>query len=252
MGDPVTQNATLPTQQPLPDNVAQAAASAGLGALVKVYTPKRRNWALLIFNIIVGLVCAIFLLGLWLLWMVYRTPNLSRSLAARRLYLFEQGFIVLDKPDNPQAFRFDAIDTVFQQIVSRRTYGIEVARTYVYTVTARDGRVTKVTQFWSDIAELGSHINTSVSNALLPGTITAIERGQSVQFGDMTLNATGIAGRRKSVTWKEVSDVRIANGYVSVKVAGKFWSLSTVAAAKLPNLPLFLALAGRLKAAGGN
>jgi hypothetical protein len=252
MGDPVTQNSTLPTQQPLPENVAQVAASAGLGALVKVYTPKRRNWAAIIFAIIIGLALTIILLGFWLLWTIYRTPNLSRSLAARRLYLFEQGFIVLDRPDSPQVFRFDAVDTVFQHIVSRRTYGVEVGKTYLYTVNARDGRVVKLTQFWDGIAELGPQINSTVSSLLLPDTMAAIQRGQSVQFGDMTLNASGIAGRRKSVTWKEVSDVRIANGYISVKVAGKFWSLSTVAAAKLPNLPLFLTLAGRLKAAGGN
>jgi hypothetical protein len=248
----VTQNATLPTQQPLPDNVAQVAAAAGLGALVKVYVPKRRNWLAIIIGFILGVATIVILVGIFFLWMLFRTPNLSRSQAARRLYLFEQGFIILDKPNNPQAFRWDAIDTVFQQIVSRRSYGVEVARTYIYTITARDGRVAKVTQFWSEIAELGSHINTSVSDALLPGTIAAIERGQSVLFGDMTINASGIAGRRKSVTWKEVGDVRIANGYVSVKVAGKFLSLSTVAAAKLPNLPLFLTLAGRLKAAAGN
>ena len=36
------------------------------------------------------------------------------------------------------------------------------------------------------------------------------------------------------------------NGYVSVNIAGKFLSLSTTEAAKLPNLPLFFALTDRL------
>jgi len=239
---------TLSPSQPLPTPVAQAAASAGLGALQREYQPKRMNWFLLAFLFLIGLLCTVIVFGFYILWQAFRTPNLSRSQAARRVYLFEQGFIVLDRPDAPQVFRFDGIDTVFQKIVSNRTYGIETARQYLYTITARDGRQVKLTQFWGGIAELGPYLNNRVSSALLPTTLGAIERGQAVQFGDITINASGISGRRKSVTWPEVRQVRIANGYVSVDIAGKFLSLSTTAAANLPNLPLFLELTDRLRA----
>jgi hypothetical protein len=242
----VPQDATVPPNQAVPANVAAVAAAAGLGALQRVHVPRRRSWLLIIANIIIGLLTAVFLIGLWLLWVISRTPNLSRSQAARRLYLYEQGFIVLDRPDDPQAYRWDAIDTVFQKIVSQRTYGIETAKNYLYTVTRRDGRTVKLTQFWAGIAELGPHINERVSAALLPGTLAAIGRGQGVQFGDITLNGAGIAGRRKSVSWPEVRAVRLNNGYVSVDVAGKFLSLSTTAAANIPNLPLFFELTERL------
>ncbi len=66
----------------------------------------------------------------------------------------------------------------------------------------------------------------------------------------MTLTAGGISGKRGSVSWSEVSGVRIAAGYVSVNVRGKFLSLSTTAAANLPNLPLFMTLTDRLRRAG--
>jgi hypothetical protein len=183
--------------------------------------------------------------------MFFRTPNLSRTQAARRLYLYEQGFVLLDKPDAPQVYRWDAIDTVFQKIVSQRTYGVETTKNYLYTITARDGRTVKLTQFWAGIAQLGPHINDCVSTALLPGTVAAIERGQGVQFGDMTLNQWGIAGKRKSVGWGEVKKVRIYNGYVSVDIAGKFFSLSTTMAANIPNLPLFFTLTDRLRKGAG-
>jgi hypothetical protein len=232
---------------PVPDKVAQLAASAGLGALQRVYLPKHRSWALLIVNVVIGLATVIILVGLWLLWIVLRTPNFSRSQAARRVYLYEHGIIVADRPDDPQVYRWDQIDTVFQKIVSTRTYGIETARRYEYTVTRRDGRTEKLTQFFDGIAELGPHINQCVSTALLPGTLAAIEQGQGVRFGDMTLNAGGIAGRRRSVSWSEVSQVQIYNGYVRVGVAGRFFSLSTTAAADIPNLPLFLGLTDRLR-----
>jgi hypothetical protein len=193
------------------------------------------------------LATTVILVGFWLLWMIFRTPNLSRSQNARRVYLYEQGFVIADRPDDPQVYRWDAIDTVFQKIISQRTYGFETAKSYLYTVTRRDGRSVKLTQFWAGIAELGPHVNECVSEALLPGTLAALDRGQGVQFGDMTLNGAGIAGRRKSVTWPEVRQVRIDSGYVSVDVAGKFLALSTTAAANIPNLPLFFVVTERLR-----
>ena len=243
----MTTNSTLTAGQPVPADVAQAATNAGLGTLVRVYTPKRRNWLVIVLGFVIGLATTICLVGFFILWAMFRTPNLSRAMAARRLYLYQYGFILADRPDSPQVYRWDDVQTVFQKIVSNRSYGVETSRTYTYTITARDGRTAKVTQFWDDIAQLGALINHNVSVALLPVTLTAIERGQSVQFGDMMVNATGIAGRRKSVTWPEVRNVRVTNGYVSVDVAGKFFSLSTTAAAKLPNLPLFLELTERLR-----
>ena len=103
-----------------------------------------------------------------------------------------------------------------------------------------------MTLFWDGGAQLGAHINERVSAALLPGAVAAIDRGQGIRFGDMTLTAGGIAGKRQSVTWTQVSGVQIVNGFVRVRVQSKTMSLSSTAAANLPNLPLFLTLANRL------
>jgi hypothetical protein len=244
----VTRDATLMPDRAVPANVAQTAATAGLGPLVRVFVPKRLNWFLLVFGLLIGLATAIILVGFVLLWlMVFRSPNLNPAMNRRRLFLYEHGFVLVEKPDQPQAFRWDGVNAVFQKIVSQRQYGVETARTYLYTVVGRDGRTVKLTQFWKDIAQLGPHINNSVSSALLPGTVAAIEHGQGVQFGDMTVSASGIAGRRKSATWREISQVQIYNGYVRISIAGRFFALSTTAASNIPNLPLFLALTDRLR-----
>jgi hypothetical protein len=65
----------------------------------------------------------------------------------------------------------------------------------------------------------------------------------------MTLAAGGIAGKRKSAAWREISQVQIHNGYVRIGIAGKFFALSTTAASNIPNLPLFLTLTDRLRQA---
>jgi hypothetical protein len=45
------------------------------------------------------------------------------------------------------------------------------------------------------------------------------------------------------VPWSEISRVAVRNGQVSLVRAGKFRSLSSIPASKIPNLPLFLHLA---------
>src|SRR6266516_666776 len=134
MGDPVPQDSPLTPSQPVPANVAQVAVASGLGTFERVYVPKRRSWALIIVNLFLALLTLFVLVGFWLLWVLFRTPNMSRSQAARRVYLYERGFIVADRPEDPQVYRFEDIDTVFQKIVSQRTYGFETARSYLYTI----------------------------------------------------------------------------------------------------------------------
>lgn len=231
----------------VPGAVERAAGSAGLGPLRRAFVPRRLNWAAVVVLLVFGLAMVVVLVGFIMLWAVFRTPNLSRSVAARRLYLYEQGFVLVERPDDPQVFRWDGIDAVFQKIVIRGVFGFETARNYLYTVVRRDGRTAKLTDLWTDIKDLGPHINLAVSAALLPMATTAIERGQGVRFGDMTLTADRIAGKHRSVRWSEVSKVTIVNGYVRVNVAGRFLPLSATAGAKIPNLPLFLTLTERLR-----
>jgi hypothetical protein len=236
--------------QAAPAEIARVATAARLGRLLHVYQPKRQNWFLIAFMFLVGLATAIVLVGLWILWMIFRTPNLSKSVGARRIYLYEQGFVLVERPEDPQVYRWDAIDTVFQKIVSQSYNGVPTGTKYFYTINRRDGATAEVTLFWEGCAQFGAHVNESVSAALLPRAVAAIERGQGIQFGDMTLTRDGIAGKRQSVTWAQVSGIQVANGFVRVKVQGKTLSLSTTAASDLPNLPLFLTLANRLHRVG--
>jgi len=215
-----------------------------------VYQPKHRNPVLLVFMFLIGLLLSWLVIGLWLIWEIFHTPNLSKSRAARRVYLYEHGFVLVEHPENPQVYPWDAIDTVFQKIVTTRYNGINAGTKYLYTITRHDGATTKLTVFWDGGAQLGAHINERVSAALLPGAVAAIERGQGIQFGDMTLTRGGIAGKHGPVTWAEVSGIRMMSGYVHVQVRGKRRPQSTSAAASLPNLPLFLALTDRLRQVG--
>jgi Family of unknown function (DUF6585) len=243
----MTSQALRAPAEPLPPAVAAAATQYQLGPLQRVFVPKKINWALLIFMILIGLATAFIGVGLIILFLAIRTPNIWPSRGAKRLYVFQLGFIQADSPDQPQVFRWDAIDTVFQKIVRRSSYGVTVSTEYRYTITRRDGYTIKITNFWNGVEELGRHINHNVSTALLPPMRAALAQGQSVQFGDIVISAREVSGKRNTVPWTQVKSVTVNAGYVRVNLAGKFFSLSTKPAAAIPNLPLFLTLADQLR-----
>jgi len=82
----------------------------------------------------------------------------------------------------------------------------------------------------------------TVSAAQLPGAIAALDRGEQLAFGDLRISTTGIHAPKGFVPWASVKAVSIYQGRVSVRQEGKFFSLSSQAAEKIPNCPLFLTL----------
>ncbi len=256
----------------LPAGIAQLAVVRGLGPLVRIYPAKRLEWwrVLTLAVFVVGflggavalfvagfgepgawlgaLVC--FVLGLPFLWIASRAPNFNPAMAARHVYLFEHGLIQAER-SGAVDLRWDQIDWVTQAITHVYRYGIRVQSTYVYTLRRVDGYTTKITHFYRDIAELGNTIAGQVTAVRLPRAIDAIRAGQTVNFGDLSLNASGIAAAGKgALPWTEIQRVTVTNGYVSVAKQGKWLSWSSQPAKDIRNLFVFLELANRLAAAG--
>ncbi|HEX6468565.1 MAG TPA: DUF6585 family protein [Streptosporangiaceae bacterium] len=240
----------------LPGQLMTLASAQHLGRLRRVHRPARNTGYLVLFCFLVlfplvfmfgaawpaGLIlCAVMwpLAGIGLA----RSPVVVRRLARQRIYLYDQGFVHADGGGRFDVYRWDQISTVFQRIVSTRYNGIPAGTQYQYTVTRADGTTIKLKNFWQDVSELGGEINLRVSQTQLPAMLDALARGRNIEFGDIVVNATGVAGRRGSVPWSEISKVSVYNGQVSLQRAGKFLSLSSTPADKIPNLPLFLHLA---------
>jgi len=259
---PMASNSTYPAVAPpvspygqptgtgvVPPAVAAAAAERELGEYIETYQPKRNsNWIIMpVLVVCILLIWCVF--PIYIMWLLFRTPNLNRKRAAHRIYVYERGFILATTPDTPDVWRWSDIDTVFQKIVVQRVYGMTTGTTYLYTVNRNDGARLKLTNFWTDIEKLGRHINIHVGGALLPAMRRALAAGQGVQFGDIVIDRTGVTGKKGKVSWAEVKAVDTAAGYVRVSVQGKFFALSSTRAAKVPNLPLFFALTKELRQA---
>lgn len=194
----------------------------------------------------VGLACAA--LGVCLLYRLARTPGFAGRQAGKRVDVYANGFIQSDASGPRVALRWDSIDSVCQRITRNYPNGISTGTTYIYTITSHDGTTVRLTQFYVGIAALGETIVREVTRVQLPRAMAAIQRGETVTFGELALNARGITCTgRSQVPWAQVDRVQVNRGYVSLRQAGRWQSWSRGQASQIPNLFVFLTLADLLQ-----
>ncbi len=255
-----------PTAQ-LPAEVAQLATARGLGPWLRTYPAKKlaagQLIAIILFEAALFFCAAILavnrawpgvvicvLLALPLTVVVLRSPTFNRPAAARRVHVFEQGLIEVGK-DGVADYRWDQIESVTQAITHVYRYGVKVRSIYIFTVRRFDGHTTKITHFYAGIEELGTVIARRVTAVALPRAIDALRAGQTLNFGDLAVNLSGIASAGKgAVPWTDIQKVSVNNGVVSLARQGKWLSWSSKQARDIPNLFVFLELANRLARGG--
>ncbi|MFJ5922798.1 DUF6585 family protein [Kitasatospora sp. NPDC092948] len=240
-----------PVQEQPSEEVAALAAGQELGALRASFGPKRMSGgalAGLIGMCLLGL--ALFVLpGLFFVWLLVRSPNLNRKQAAKRLHCFEHGLVVSGRDGRPVAFRWDTA-AVLQRITRRYVNGVHTGTTYLYTLYTPDGSAIELTGFYADPEVWGAAVQHEITRAQLPRTLDLLRNGGTARFGDITVNAAGMANaKRGSLAWSEVQRVEVKNGVVFVGKAGKLLAWSNTPVHRIPNFFLFLAVVEELRGA---
>ncbi|MFF6939622.1 DUF6585 family protein [Streptomyces lavendulae] len=237
-----------PVQEQLPGEVLDLAASEGLGELRASFLPKRAGmWAVIgmVFFSLLGLL-AFVLPGLLFIWRLLQTPNFNSKQAAKRIHCFDHGLIVSDR-DRPVAFRWDSV-SVLQQITRRYANGVYVGTSYLYTLFKPDGSTIQLTGFYADPEVWGAAIQHEITRAQLPRALDLVGRGETVRFGDVAVNAHGMATvKRGSLPWSAVERVEVKNGVVFVGKSGKLLAWSNTPVHKVPNFFVFLAVVDQLR-----
>ncbi|RKE20184.1 DUF6585 family protein [Streptomyces sp. TLI_171] len=230
--------------------VAALAAAEGLGELRASFLPKRASGGAL-FGL--GLLClvglALFVLpGVFFIWRLMKTPNLNGKEAAKRIHCFEHGLVASDRSGRPVAFRWDAM-TVLQEITRRYVNGVYTGTRYKYTLVKQDGAL-ELTGFYADPEVWGVAIQHEVTRVQLPGVLELLRQGGTARFGDITVNAGGMATvKRDGVSWGEIQRVEVKQGVVFVAKAGKLLAWSNTPVSKIPNFFVFLEVVDRLRSA---
>lgn len=252
VGGPSVRPPSTPYDQPLPPEVASTAADQGLGDLVKVFRPRRPNQALVIGLLIVSIALIWCIFPIYELWLLLRTPNLNARIAARRVYVFQAGFVVAtspgkNRPAELDVWRWADVATVFQKVVKANTLGAWTGTYDRVTATRNDGATFRVTNFWDDQEDLRRRVNVQATAALLPPMRRALAQGQAVQFGDITIDREGVTTRAGTERWADVEAFDIVGAFFRITQRGK--SRPVAAMWNVPNPSLLYALAKELRTA---
>ncbi|GAB0108674.1 hypothetical protein JMUB6875_77100 [Nocardia sp. JMUB6875] len=78
--------------------------------------------------------------------------------------------------------------------------------------------------------------------------LAALARGESLTFGVLTLDATGLRSPKGDLTWSEVESVKVDQGAIVISKREKWWPLA-FPVTKVPHAVLVVALSEHLRAA---
>jgi hypothetical protein len=181
------------------------------------------------------------------LYVDQRNKSVGRRRASSELHLYDQGLVVVLNGDLVRAFRWDTV-TVFQEIVRHHRNGVHIYTTYAYTLSDGNGPDMILKGGFPRPDEWGPAIQEAVTRAQLPGAITALREGRTLTFGDIQIARDAVTAKGKSVPWSQIDEIRVKDGHVSLKVAGKWRSLTTTPVSRIPNFLVFYAVAEELRA----
>lgn len=199
----------------------------------------------------------VILAAVWLLARVIRRRTLGK-----RVLVFSEG-LAYTQAGKTVTMRWDDIAAVWQNVVAhyfRQPWQIRhhySGTTHTYTVQLNDGRKYVFNDALSNVEELGSTIQQESLHRILPRLREAVEGGQAIPFGALTISKSGIARGYNVLPWAGVKNVEIFEGFLNVystkepSVADLIFTKgkgtwASIPVAKTPNVFLFKALADEI------
>lgn len=108
------------------------------------------------------------------------------------------------------------VKEIYQNLRDQYTNGFHSARIRQYNLVLDGGRKLCIDQRFSDIDELGRHLQLNVTAALRISTATKLEHGEQLTFGPISVTSKGLALKNRDLPWSEVESVGINTGYLVI------------------------------------
>jgi hypothetical protein len=159
--------------------------------------------------------------------------------------LYEDGF-ALSRRQGLQTIRWNQISWVKQAVTKHYYNGVYTGTTHAYTIETKDKVTIQLGDQLTGIEELGQAIQRGASNALFPQCVQALQAGQRLTFGPLSLDAENLYSGDKRLPWSEIKAVSINRGTISVKRDKGWFSWASVTVPQIPNFFIFLEIVGRL------
>ncbi len=158
---------------------------------------------------------------------------------------FEFGLVAIDQ-ENARVFRWPTT-AVRQRIVEHKRNGVHERTTHHYHLTGPDGQELSLGDDLVDPEKWGREIQEGVTRARLPVALRTVAGGGTVDFGPIAVDAQGVTAKARSVPWSDIEQIKVVQGHVSLRVAGKWLPLIHTEVSRIPNFFVFFSLAEHLR-----
>ena len=117
------------------------------------------------------------------------------------------------------------------------------------TVVRADGAEAHFGPALTDYDALAAEVQKRTFAALWPAALARFRAGERLDFGELEAGRAGLRNNGKLLPWRELKELTIAQGKLSVKQAGKWLPWALVDVGGVPNPHLLFALADEVRRA---
>lgn len=212
--------------------------TTSLGTLRERFTPHKRTFSFIIgLILLVGAVVSAvmyfsadpdvqrrsFALPIAIFCLVFGLPALITWFSRGKwtVEVYEHG-LVLRRGAQSKAITWDSIAAVWQYLTRRTSWYFFMPSRWVtiYIIQTKDGERFTFDNKYKNALQLGQIIQTEVTNRLLPQMASAYRNGETISFGELSLNQQGLIYRDKQLPWNAVKEFRIDRRYIFVDQEG--------------------------------
>ena len=181
----------------------------------------------------------LFAFGLLAGWNAY--ANWNKGVVA-----YERGFAYNDRK-GLQIWRWEDVVSMKSAITRRYTNGIYTGTTHVYTLYDHQNRRLVLSDSFGKVEELAKGIDGNIFPLLYGQAANQYNTGETIIFGPVAINKTGIVIGKKTYPWTEVKQVSLHRGVLKVsRKEGGWFRGARAAASVIPNLHVLLAIIQQL------
>jgi hypothetical protein len=178
----------------------------------------------------------------------YGAVQMGRKAANKgkvRLDLFEHGMTFVDHRGKLSAFRWDSMQ-VKQTIVKQKAdFGTISSTSFSYHVYGDDGTEARIEGSHEGNAAVdawGPAIQQAVTKAQLPRLLELFRQGETLRFGQITLQWDSLAAKDKVWAWNQLEGAWAANGSIYVRERGARRNQMLSEISRIPNFYVFSTL----------
>lgn len=182
----------------------------------------------------------IFLISIGILWSAYTNWR-------KAAVVYQDGFGYSDHK-GVRTLRWDQITGMTSAVTKHYRNGIYTGTTHIYTLWDKQGTKLVLNDALPKVEDLANHIRQGIFPHLYKAAADSYNAGQAVQFGPVSISkANGIAIKKKSYKWDEVSQVSVQQGFLKVaKKGGGWFSGENVMIAAIPNYEVLLSIVNQV------